>query len=84
MDKIRLERVVDELRTLAVKTVTDCTFKKSASYFGVDEYVIGLVCGMGDPTRVDADISCAVVGDQPESIALTVDGNDVTLEFVTE
>lgn len=55
----------------------------SASYFGVDEYVIGLVCGMGDATRIDADISCAVVGDMPESIALTVDGNDVTLEFVS-
>lgn len=36
MDKIRLERVVDELRTLAVKTVTDCTFKKSVSYCGVE------------------------------------------------
>ena len=56
----------------------------SASYFGVDEYVIGLVCGMGDPTRVNADISCAVVGDLPESIAIAVDGNDVTLEFVSE
>ena len=56
----------------------------SASYFGVDEYVIGLVCGMGDPTRVDADVSCLVVGDMPESIALAVDGNDVTLEFVSE
>ena len=55
----------------------------SASYFGVDEYVIGLVCGMGDATRVGADISCEVVGDSPESITATVDGNEVTLEFVS-
>ena len=56
----------------------------SACYFGVDEYVIGLVCGMGDPARVNADISCTVVGDLPESIAVNVEGNDVTLEFVSE
>ena len=55
----------------------------SASYFGVDEYVIGLVCGMGDAARVNADITCEVVGDMPESIVATVDGNEVTLEFVS-
>ena len=55
----------------------------SASYFGVDEYVIGLVCGMGDPARVNADISCNVTGDMPESIVATADGNEVTLEFVS-
>lgn len=56
----------------------------SSSYFGVDEYVIGLVCGMGDAARVSADITCQVVGDLPESMIATVDGNDVTLEFVSE
>ena len=54
----------------------------SACYFGVDEYVIGLVCGMGDPTRVSAEIVCAVVGESPETVVVTVDGNEVTLEFV--
>ena len=55
----------------------------SASYFGVDEYVIGLVCGMGDPARIDADVSCSVVGDMPETIVATADGNEVILEFVS-
>lgn len=65
-------------------TITNsCLQIDSASYFGVDEYVIGLVCGMGDPTRVNADISCQVVGDLPESVVATVDGNEVTLEFVS-
>ena len=51
-----------------------------ATFFGC---VIGLVCGMGDAARVSADISCEVVGDSPESITATVDGNEVTLEFVS-
>ena len=54
----------------------------SSCYFGVEEYVIGLVCGMGDPARVTADITCQVVGDAPERIIAGVDGNEVTLEFV--
>lgn len=66
-----------------VSIASGCLQIDSASYFGVDEYVIGLVCGMGDASRVSADISCIVVGDLPESIVATVDGNDVTLEFVS-
>ena len=66
-----------------VSIENSCLQIDSASYFGVDEYVIGLVCGMGDASRVSADISCIVVGDLPESIVATVDGNDVTLEFVS-
>ena len=62
---------------------SSCLQIDSACYFGVDEYVIGLVCGMGDATRVNADITCAVVGDMPESIVVHIDGNEVTLEFVS-
>ena len=65
-----------------VSIAESCLQIDSASYFGVDEYAIGLVCGMGDATRVTADISCQVVGDMPETIVVTVDGNEVTLEFV--
>ena len=73
------DAVLENINIAASKLQID-----SACYFGVDEYVIGMVCGMGDPARVNADISCAVVGDLPESIVATVDGNDVTLEFVSE
>lgn len=62
--------------------VTGCLQIDSSCYFGVDEYVIGLVCGMGDPARVTADITCQVVGDAPERINAAVEGNEVTLEFV--
>lgn len=65
-------------------TVAESTLQiDSSCYFGVDEYAIGLVCGMGDSDRVSADISCQVVGDMPDQIVATVDGNEVTLEFVS-
>ena len=66
-----------------VEITNSCLQIDSSCYFGVDEYAIGLVCGMGDATRVNADISCQVVGDMPEQIVATVEGNEVTLEFVS-
>jgi len=53
----------------------------SSCYFASDDYTIGLVCGMGDPSVVEtADISVAVVGDNPETLTLTVNNNTVTVE----
>ena len=44
------------------------------------DYVIGLVCGMGDPTAVEkSQITCKAVGEDPASVKITVDGNTVTL-----
>ncbi len=58
--------------TLAVDT---------SCYFASDDYTIGLVCGMGDPAAIaEADISTAVVGDNPETLTLAVNGNTVTVE----
>lgn len=52
----------------------------SACYFGVSEYSIGLVCGMGDPSAVTpADITCQVVGDDPDAFSAVVNGNNVTI-----
>ena len=57
----------------------------SGCYFGVDDYVIGLVCCMGNADAVaESEISCAAVGDQPESLVISVSDNEVTLEFVSE
>lgn len=53
----------------------------SSCYFGVDDYSIGLVCGMGDDVLPDADITCTVVGDNPQRITVTLDGQKVTLTF---
>ncbi len=50
----------------------------SGCYFGVSDYVIGLVCGMGDPGQVDwSGIQCTATGANPEKVQITVDGNSV-------
>lgn len=53
----------------------------ASCYFGTDDYVIGLVCGMGE-TNVDASgIGCTVVGDQPERVTVQVTDGKVSLAF---
>ena len=53
----------------------------SSCYFASDDYTIGLVCGMGDGSVIaNAEINVAVVGDNPESLTLTVENNTVTVE----
>lgn len=44
----------------------------SGAYFHTEDYVIGLICGMGDPGIDDSGITCIAVGDAPESIVVTV------------
>ena len=57
----------------------------SACYFGVDDYSIGLVCGMGNANVVDtAEITCEVVGKNPEKLNVIVNGNEVTIADATE
>jgi len=54
----------------------------SGCYFGTDDYTIGLLCGMGSVDIDPAGISWAAVGSNPESVVITVDGQDVTVEFI--
>ncbi|MBQ4564104.1 MAG: hypothetical protein IJA58_06465 [Lachnospiraceae bacterium] len=57
----------------------------SGCYFGADDYVIGLVCGMGDPGVIDySGITCEAVGEKPESVKITINGNSVEAEIVIE
>lgn len=57
----------------------------SGCYFGVADYSIGLLCGMGNADVVtNAGITCEATGDKPESVSITVDGNVVTVEIITE
>lgn len=56
----------------------------SGCYFGTDDYVIGLVCGMGNVSVDPAGITCQAVGNAPESVNITVTDSEVTLEFVTQ
>ena len=56
----------------------------SGCYFGVDDYTIGLLCGMGSVDIDPAGVSCEAVGDKPESVVITVTDQSVSVEFVTE
>ena len=77
---ISSEAVINNVKVVASTLQID-----SGCYFGVDDYSIGLVCGMGDASVLSsADISCVATGDEPETVSITVDGNDVTVEFITQ
>ena len=57
----------------------------SKCYFGVDDYAIGLVCGMGNVSAAAvAEITCKAVGDQPETVQIQVSGNSVAVEIVSQ
>lgn len=54
----------------------------SSCYFGVDDYTIGLACGMGNSSKfTSAQIDCTAVGDEPETVKITTNGNEVTVDF---
>lgn len=77
--------ISDSARLEDVKITAGKLQIDSGSYFGVDDYAIGLLCGMGNDHGVDyAGITCEAVGQNPESLLITVDGSEVTLEFVSE
>lgn len=56
----------------------------SGAYFATEDYVIGLVCGMGQLPVDHTAITCQPVGDDPESVCITVTDATVTVEFVVE
>ena len=57
----------------------------SGCYFGVEDYSIGLLCGMGDASVIsNANITCEATGKNPEKVNITVEGNVVTVEIITE
>ncbi len=53
------------------------------AYFGTDDYVIGLLCGMGYVDSLDlSGVDCTVVGKEPYGLTATINGNTVTVEIV--
>ena len=70
--------------TISGLTIVNSTLAvNSGCYFGTEDYVIGLISGMGAPADLDpSGITATVVGDSPESVAIHTDGNSVTLEFL--
>ena len=68
-----------------IKVVSSTLLIDSGCYFGVDDYSIGLLCGMGNADVVpDADITCVATGDNPEKVNIVVNGNTVTVDIATE
>jgi len=54
----------------------------SNCYFGTSDYSIGLVCGSGNPAVIpNAQITCVPTGENPETVQISVDGNNVTVEI---
>lgn len=80
-----LAGTVSDSANLSGVTITNSFLQvDSGCYFSVDDYVIGLICGMGQ-TDIDASgITCQAVGSDPDSVKLTVNGQSVTVEFVSE
>ncbi len=57
----------------------------SGAYFGTDDYSIGRVAGMGDYSGVTSyDITVDGAGDAPETVLITENGDEITVEIVNE
>ena len=70
--------------TISGVTIENSTLQvDSGCYFGADDYAIGLICGMGSADIDASGITTAAVGDYPETVVITVNGDAVTVEFVT-
>lgn len=76
--------ISDAAQISNVKILSSTLKIDSKCYFGVDDYTIGLLCGMGNANVIaDAQISCEATGDNPQNVKITVTGNEVTVEIVT-
>ena len=76
--------ISDTAQISNIKILSSSLKIDSKCYFGVTDYTIGLVCGMGNADVVaDAQISCEATGDNPENVQIAVSGNQVTVEIVT-
>lgn len=73
-------KIAGDARLTDISILNSALQIDSSCYFGVDEYSIGLVCGSGNAAVVDsAQITCKVVGDDPDAFKVTVNGNSVTI-----
>jgi hypothetical protein len=78
-----LAGTISESAVLEGVSFKNCALKiDSGCYFGADDYSIGLICGMGSDSKLPSSgITCMAVGDAPETVNITVNGNTVTLEI---
>lgn len=76
---------ISDNATVENVSIADATlYIDSGCYFGGSDYVIGLVCGMGNSELIpDAQIDCKATGDAPENVKITLSGDQVTVEILT-
>ncbi len=67
-----------------VTIANGCLQVDSGCYFGTDEYVIGLICGTGTTDIDPTGITTKAVGDAPETVTITVEGQSVSVEIAWE
>ena len=73
---------ISEKATFENVKITSGTLQISSEcYFGTDDYTIGLLCGMGSAPIDYSAITCVPVGNAPENVVITVDGNSVEVAF---
>lgn len=71
--------------TLRNITIENSTLQiDSGCYFGVDDYTIGLLCGMGSADIDTSGIACQGAGANPELVGISILDDMVTVEFLTE
>ena len=76
--------ISDAAQISNVKILSSTLKIDSKCYFGVTDYTIGLVCGMGNADVIaGAEITCEATGDNPGNVQIAVSGNQVTVEIVT-
>lgn len=76
--------ISDEAALEKVSIRDGALYVDSQCYFGTSDYVIGLICGMGNANAVTTEpIRCEATGSAPESVQITVSGEQVTVQIVT-
>ena len=77
--------ISNDANITGIKVLNSKMMINSNCYFGVDDYSIGLLCGMGNADVVpNAEITCTATGDNPEKVNIVVNGNTVTVDIATE
>lgn len=74
--------IAEKAELNGVKILDSKLYIDSDCYFNANNYFIGLVCGSGDPLKVEtAEIECLPTGEDPSRLTIHVSENTVTVEF---
>ena len=68
-----------------VSILNGCLEIDSGAHFGTEEYDLSLVCGNIETDKIVTEgLTCVSVGESPEAIEITVDGNTVRVTKISE